>query len=141
MKKLLILPVFIITGVSVSFLSGCGSTEDVVDTTQTSEYANPNGYSTALVFHIQTTITDVENAMKTIDPTMLDSTIKAVEFASMTLTNAVKIAEDEGKPEVAQKLKELDDRLKAICKKEWLLAWEFTPEVETIVGLLKEIIK
>jgi hypothetical protein len=35
----------------------------------------------------------------------------------------------------------LDDRLKAICKKEWLLAWEFTPEVETIIGLLKEIIK
>jgi len=141
MKKLLILPVFIITGVSVSFLSGCGSTEDVVDTTQTSEYANPNGYSTALVFHIQTTITDVENAIKTIDPTMLDSTIKAVGFASMTLTNAVKIAEDEGKPEVIQKLKELDDRLQTICGKEWVSTEEFTTEITSIVDVLKTLIQ
>jgi len=141
MKNLLTLSVFIITGVSVLFLSGCNSSEDIVDTIQIAEYTNPNGYSTALVFHIQTTITDIENTMKTIDPTMLNYTIKAVEYAGMTLTNAIKIAEDEGELEVAQKLKELDDRLKAICKKEWVWAWEFTPEVETIVDLLKEMIK
>jgi len=133
-----------IAGTSIVFISGCGSSEEIVDVTDTAQaagYSNPNGYSTALLFHIQTTITDIESAMKTIDPTLWEYTINTVKYAGMTLTNAAKIAESDGKPEIAQKLKELDTRLKAICEKEWVSTEEFTTEITSIVDVLKTLIQ
>lgn len=70
--------------------------------------------SEALKFHLETTVTGLRDAVKDATGPELAPYQGYVEFAQMTLPQAVTIANEDGLPELAQSIADLDQQLTLI---------------------------
>lgn len=143
MKKIFVLVLLL----SVFTLSSCWNNNSIPDENWyiNTQDSSDSWISTALSFHIKTAAEGLRDSVTLketypIEQANIDFIVSTIKFAQMTLPQAITIAEEDWKTEIAKELTDYDARITAVIS--WTpVIWNVVDEVETVALWLENLLK